>query len=734
MNGGLANAGFVLDPILPVPLVAAVLLALLALTVFAYARVGRSVRAWKSAGLLLFRVAGIGLVVTLLLRPSRQELLPPPATERVTLVGLDTSLSMNQSDVGRVARLDAAKELLLETGLVARNGQVENPRVRLFEFSADARPVTKSVLDLVPEGKTTRLNRSITTLLMAPLAGERPNGLILLTDGHDLELVNPARTGAAARADKVPIYAVALGQKGKVRDVSARILSFQPYCYVRQQARIAAALRFIGCEFEDVRVQLLRQGQVIETKQINADVYQELSVEFEVAEPEVGQYEYEVRVVPVLDEVDPENNSAITYLNVIDQRIRVLLLEGDPYWDTTFLQRSLMRNDKFDVDALVRLAPGRVHATSNSRETEPQVPATAEDFSAYDVVVLGRAVDELFDAAQLMALDAYAREHSGAVIFTRGRAFENRGWAGDLEPVVWGEAIQGSVKLEPTAEGQRLSAFRELGDNHGPETGVPEVLARRPVEGTKPLTAPLAVTPNPDDAGVAPAIVHRRYGNGQVLSVGVDGLWRWGLNPRVEGLNTPFDRFWDQMVLWLLAGRDFVPSRDFSFRLSSANLQLGEKIGFRLVMRHPDPTVKSMPLTIEYGDAQIAQVELTPSVTDPGRLTADFLPERKGRYRVTARFPDGSSQESRFIVLTENLEETEVATDVAYLRRLCESSEGRVIEPADLGPLVRELGSEPAEAAPKVRLCPVWNEAWVFYLAGLLFGMDWFLRRRWGLC
>ncbi len=32
------------------------------------------------------------------------------------------------------------------------------------------------------------------------------------------------------------------------------------------------------------------------------------------------------------------------------------------------------------------------------------------------------------------------------------------------------------------------------------------------------------------------------------------------------------------------------------------------------------------------------------------------------------------------------------------------------------------------------RLCPVWNQAWVFYLTGVLFGMDWFLRRRWGLC
>jgi len=46
----------------------------------------------------------------------------------------------------------------------------------------------------------------------------------------------------------------------------------------------------------------------------------------------VGQYEYEVRAQPLENEVDAANNSAITYLNVIDQQIRVLVLEGDPYW------------------------------------------------------------------------------------------------------------------------------------------------------------------------------------------------------------------------------------------------------------------------------------------------------------------------------------------------------------------------------------------------------------------
>ncbi|MEJ0088995.1 MAG: hypothetical protein WDM80_04475 [Limisphaerales bacterium] len=116
------------------------------------------------------------------------------------------------------------------------------------------------------------------------------------------------------------------------------------------------------------------------------------------------------------------------------------------------------------------------------------------------------------------------------------------------------------------------------------------------------------------------------------------------------------------------------------------------------------------------------------------RLTAEFLPERVGRYRSVVKLPDGTTQESRFVVFTENLEETEVATDALYLRRLCEASGGRIIEPAELPRLLKELTNEKADLTPKIIVQPVWNEAWVFYLAGLLFGLDWFLRRRWGLC
>jgi hypothetical protein len=319
------------------------------------------------------------------------------------------------------------------------------------------------------------------------------------------------------------------------------------------------------------------------------------------------------------------------------------------------------------------------------------------------------------------------------VIFSRGRAF-TKAAASQLEPVLWGSALRARVRLDVTAEGRALSPFRALNEGAGGLDALPDLLDEQKPMSTQPLTSTFAVAAGRDDAAPEAAIVHRRYGQGQVVSMGVAGLWRWALNSKVEGANSPFDYFWDQMVLWLLAGRDFIPSKQFSFRPNSANVLLGEKVYFRLVLRQPDAKVKSVPLAIFFGDQEVGRANLTPVPSSMSRLTAEFLPERVGRYRAVVNLPDGTTQESRFIVFTENLEETEIATDALYLRRLCESSGGRLLEPGDLARLLKELSSEKTDQTPKAIVRPVWNVAWIYYLAGLLFGLDWFLRRRWGLC
>jgi hypothetical protein len=209
-------------------------------------------------------------------------------------------------------------------------------------------------------------------------------------------------------------------------------------------------------------------------------------------------------------------------------------------------------------------------------------------------------------------------------------------------------------------------------------------------------------------------------------------LWRWAFHARVETANNGFDRFWDQMLVWLSASREILPSRPYTLQISPVNVPLGDKVFFRLNEREPDPALGVLPLQILVGDREVARVTLGRAPGE-GRLAAEYTPETLGRHRVNVTLPGGTRAEGRFIVYSENTEETEVATDISYLRRLCAGTGGRLVTAAELPKLLTELRTEPERAAGRTRLVSLWDRAWCFWLTIGAFALDWYLRRRWGL-
>lgn len=722
----------VFDPIVPVVWIVLGGLLLFAATIRVYLQVGARLSAPRKALLLLCRSLALSALLWTLLQPSRQEAVPVAKSSSVLLVGLDSSRSMRQADAaGKATRLQAAKDLVREAGLLTPS---DTTAVRFFEFGANAATLSPDNLEgLRADAPTTDFHHSVQTMLDALPGGQTAKGLVLLTDGHDLEATSPAKTAFAARTRRTPVYGVALGAQGNVRDAALHITNYQPYCFVKQRSHLTGSIRVIGCEHENLSVQLLRQSQVVKTVEINAGEQSELPVDFEVTENEPGQYEYEMRVVPLPHELDVRNNSALTFLNVIDQQISVLLVEGAPYWDTTFLSRSLFANDKVALDAVIQYMPGKMRRLRKvAGMGEPKVPATRQDFEHYDVVILGRSVDKVFGHEQIAALGEYVRDHGGTVIFARGQAYDP---PDDLDPVTWGNSGEADVSLQAGRNAGALPMLKNLVENTpGGSDAMPRLLGARRVADRKTLAAILGEARGGGEAG-QPAMIHRRYGRGQVLSVAVEGLWRWSFNPKTTATNNLFDRYWDQLLVWLVSGADFAPSRQYSFRANTANLLLGESISLRLASRDAGSLPKELPLTILYDDKPVARTSLTPAPDNPATLHASYLPEKTGRYRATVQLPGGGlPTEVKWMVYEDNPEEKEVAVDASYLKALCESSGGSLLSPDELKSTVERLQRPVTDLKPKVTITSLWDKTWVFYLVCSALTLDWYLRRKWGLC
>ena len=77
------------------------------------------------------------------------------------------------------------------------------------------------------------------------------------------------------------------------------------------------------------------------------------------------------RPTPLPGEVSAANNTASLLLRVVDQPVRVLLLEGKPYWDTKFLIRSSGRGRIGRADRRGAACPGPAPGSGRSRGAAP---------------------------------------------------------------------------------------------------------------------------------------------------------------------------------------------------------------------------------------------------------------------------------------------------------------------------------------------------------------------------
>lgn len=716
----------IFDPVIPIPWIILIAIVMLGVTTYHQMVSSRRLGMVRRITLLTARLCGIIIVILLFLQPMRIDLIPVPAVEKSLLVAVDTSQSMREAHRDGSSRIDAARADLEKAGML----RGDDSRIRLFGFDQIAIPTNAEALLSHPcGGENTLFNASMTSLLRTNHKAP-PAGVIVLSDGHDFEMVSPGDIAKRMRAHSIPVYTVPYGTTRSARDVSLGIANYHPHTFVRQKTQLQAMLRLFSCSHEVLTVDLYRDNEKVDSKDIESGTDTFLTVSFDVAHEEPGQYEYTFKVRPVANERELSNNSATTYLNVISERIQILEIEGRPFWDSTFLRRSFSRNDKFDIDSLVAFTNDRVRPISSNdiRDTAKlKPPTTVDDLQPYNIVILGREVERVIGQRGILAIKTWVKDHGGILIFSRGKAWSDRmPEASDLEPIDWASDTPKGVRLEVTPQAGSVAAFRILREVASEDT-FPEVIAFPAAGKPKRLATTFSVTQDQ-----SPAAVYRRFGSGQTLSLGVGNLWRWVFNPDAHYDNNAYDRFWDHIALWMLANGGVTPADGFSLRADTSNLPLGETLHLRYSAYGEAVAAANPAIKVYLNDREVVSLSPEPGI-NPSTKEVAFTPKSVGRHIAKVVNPDGSVSSTRFIVFRKDEEATETAMDTTFLEELAKASSGRMIDASEIADLAEQLLQGSDHQDPLKRQTPLWDNPRIFILLCLIFGIEWHLRRRWGL-
>jgi hypothetical protein len=447
------------------------------------------------------RALALALLVAALANPSLTREDRDPLSS-VAVVVVDKSPSQDFGE--RTAQTAAAR-----TALVTRLQRIPGLELRVVEAGQ-------------ADGETdgTRLFQALTATL-SDVPPERVAGAFMITDGrvHDV----PAEVGALGFA--APLHALITGTPDE-RDRRVVLVAAPRFGIVGQQQTVSFRVEDTGVPAGRAQVKISRDGETLDQRTVTAGQ----TVEVQIGIPHAGPNIVEIEASPLERELTTVNNRAVVSIDGVRDKLRVLLVSGEPHsGERTW--RNLLKSDA-NVDL--------VHFTI-LRPPEKQDGTPINELS-----LIAFPTRELFQQKinefQLIIFDRYARQgvlpiiyfdniakyvrDGGAVLVAAGPDYASQTsiWRTPLDQILpaepTGRMTETPFRATLTDAGRRHPVTRGLeGGNDDPPHWSRwfRLVDTKTANGTTVLQGPDA----------KPLLLLSREGEGRVALLLSDHIWLW---------------------------------------------------------------------------------------------------------------------------------------------------------------------------------------------------------------
>ena len=584
--------------------------------------------------------------------------------------------------------------------------------------------------------------------VLARKRGQPLAGIFLATDGANNSGCPPLETAAIARQEGVPIYIYGVGITSP-RDIIVAHLLAPDVAFANDEVEASVHIRHQGMAGQTARLVLRLAGKVVDEKSIEFGPDGEMVKTMKFTPTEKGHFELQASIEPRPDETVKDNNSLSRNLRVIDDKIKVLLVEQYPRWEYRYLQAMLLRDRRIEAKIILFSGESTISRAPNSPFLE-KFPDRKEELFKYDVILWGDIDPRLLTPAQMENVGQFVSQFGGAFIMVAGKRFSP--WAykrtaiEKILPVEFdpqpsegvGEVVaEKPVALELTAAGKNSAMLRlaELdSENQKIWRNLPPIYWVASVARAKPAAEVLLVDADASKAtrfGKMPVIAIQQYGAGQSLFVGTDNLWRLRKN---EG-DAIHVTLWGQMLQRMTLQRLLGGSKRTQLVTDRQNVTSGERITVyaRLfnVGYEPftEPTVKAAYVLRNApsgGSPPETEVILHLAPDQPGVYRGEFTAPAPGDYKFFVQHDRDTPL--NFSVAEPRYELGETAMNETLLGQMATNSGGRFFREENLRDLPQTIGQK-AERVRSTLEVEVWSSWFSYLLLLALLTAEWIGRK-----
>lgn len=676
-------------------------------------------------------------------------------TEGRLAVLIDASRSMslprgpapgNRGASGPSSRASRARALLARW-----SEQAEGP-IATFTFGERLAGAELGALaeDLSPVQDRSRLGAALDEL-MAQEHGRDLGAVVVVSDGGGAEPLDPEN----AVRQGLRVHTVALSEEG-LRDDAVAEVQADPVGFLRRSARVRVVVRSLGGPGGPIPV-TLRRGDEVE-REVVADVPAGGQVEVEIpfTPTRLGREVYRVSIPRAHDDAVPENNERAFLVRVTRDKLRVLLVAGQPSWDERFLRAFLKRDPATDLISFFILR--NTHDLTMASPDElalipfPTDELFNEHLGSFDLVIFQNFEYGPYQmASYLPRIRDYVMRGGSFAMVGGPLSFHSGGYAGtpiaEILPVELpppgtptGHTLVEDRFAPRLAEGMERHPLLELVPD--PVANLAAWTRLAPLNGAnvvrRVLPGSSTLLEHPEHRAASgqplPILVVGTVGRGRTLALTTDTTWRWGITTGgATGDPSAYERFWDRAVRWLARDPSLEPAQ-----VETDRERYGPGATARLEAHLRDPRYQPygdspVSFAIE-GDAGEAGPRTQARTDRDGRVQASLdLPRLPGAYRVVARLPGREEPlaEQWLIVEAGGDELADPRANPERLADLSARTQGRFFDDPDDVPPLDELDTTRTRSLGIAERAP-FASGWAFVWLVALFVGEWVLRRRWG--
>lgn len=678
----------------------------------------------------------------------------------------DASVQRALREFDERTRWQRLESLLLSNNLLA--GIAEKHRVEILvpgltapEVIWQGDPTSVSDPENLPAQFAAAPTNSVTDLgtLLRKSSENLPTtertAFVLFSDGQHNAGESPAQLARVFGNRSLPVLTVGYGSTTRPEDLALVAINGPKTVFIEDKAKGELVVKEEMPVGQNFVVKIEAGGKAVWAGTFPSQGKSRRSIPFEFAVKELAQFTggngikqsavpiaLRASIAAVGAEKETNNNAMAFRFLAVNQRPKVLVLDGRPRWEFRYLRNLFERDAQWELNSLLAGAGGGETRPWPRGPANGQFPGDRETLFAYQLVVFGDLPPGYLREEELTWLKEFVEKRGGGILFVDGRqeqlANYARGPLAPLLPVGWANVpLEGdAIKLSLTTSGGSASPLNLVSGTTENATVWGKLPVPRWIAGTTELPGTEVLLRATLGERTVPALAFRRYGAGRVLYSAFEESWRW----RYEVADQYHQRFWNQVFRWIMDAPYAVSDQFVSLDAGAASYAPGEQAELRVQVRDANGrlmTRTKVEAQLFRGGKKVASVPLTSDDADSGVYRGRTAELTEGDYEVRVRveaLPE-SDMKARvsFVVEPKDAGElAELTCNESLLREIAANSGGEYFREEDALRVVERLA--PLSRGQVVETeTALWQSPWWFAAVVALLTVEWFLRKRNGM-